>query len=77
LAAASCNVLLYTGYLVYWCKYMYVPDFWRVRDACGNLGGDLALWGLIGALAGKGPARILLFLNCILGRMLWIPLAIL
>lgn len=36
LAAASCNVLLYAGYLVYWRKYMYVPDFWRVRDACGN-----------------------------------------
>jgi len=76
LAAASCNVLLYTGYLVYWRKYMYVPDFWKVGDACGNLGGGLALWGLMEKLAGKGPARIL-FVNCILGIMLWIPLAIL
>jgi hypothetical protein len=73
---ASCNVLLYGGYLVCLSKFRYAPDFWKVGDTCGTVGWWLALWGLTGALVGKGPLRLFLILNCVLGMFLWIPIGI-
>jgi len=77
LLAASCNLLLYGGYLIYWSKFMYVPDFWKVRDACGTIGWCLAIWGLIAAILGKGPSSAFIAIACLLGFLLWIPVAVL
>ena len=77
LLTASCNLLLYGGYLLYWSKFRYAPGFWRVRDSCGTVGCWLLLWGLIGGLFGRGTLRFCLILNGVLGILLWIPIGIL
>lgn len=77
LVAASCNLLLYGGYLLYWSKFMYADGFWKVRDSCGTVGCWLLLASLIGGVFGKSTLRLVLVLNSVLGILLWIPIGIL
>jgi hypothetical protein len=78
LAAASANALMYYG----WCAYATVASnsdtIWQLNNTLGNyIAVPLVLLAMIGAIAGKGAARLPLALSAVMGLFLWINIGIL
>lgn len=77
LLAGSTNAFLF--YSWFSCRLLAgsTTQVWTLKETCGDIGLWLVLLALIGAIGGKGGARIPIAICALLGLMNWIPVAIL
>jgi hypothetical protein len=77
LLAASANAFVYYSWFSYRLLAGSTSQVWTLKEAFGNLCIWLSPLALVGAMGGKGGARIPVAICALLGFMNWVPVAIL
>jgi hypothetical protein len=77
LLAASANAFVYYSWFSYRLLTGSTSQVWTLKEALGNLCIWLVPLALVGAMGGKGGARIPVAVCALLGFMNWVPVAIL
>jgi hypothetical protein len=77
LLTASANAFIYYSWLLYRTIAGSTPQVWTLKEIFGNISIWLVPMALVGAMGGKGGARIPIAVCALLGLMNWVPVAIL